>query len=405
MADPQIFEDQASQYVLGQLSEPERREFKARLAQSAELRALVGQLEEGLSVLAMTSPPRQPPRQVWKQVEKALAREAKGRTGFPVFWAGWWRQGWAAAGACLVCWLVYAVWVHGARTPGSSAGPITSGVASQSETSNAQSQAAESNNPRERNATETELALQVLQARTQEVTALSKQVANLSKQVTDLAQDLSNKNLLLSDPSRLKFFQLATVPASGSASGATATAPISTNLQRALFFAMARELGWTPEAPKSAVTGSGNNQAGGNHAPLSVTTNLAGVDFVDLRAGNGESASVPNASSSFTPESAGTFTAALTNAIPGFVSGTNAVLAFDPAVMPTGSSLTFVTVRAFANQSSVGPVVLGNNPTVITVPLDAMAWQGGNVTVILNTSAGSSSIIGQFAVPPTSTAQ
>ena len=94
----------------------------------------------------------------------------------------------------------------------------------------------------------------------------------------------------------------------------------------------------------------------------------------------------------------------MTNAIPGFVSGTNAVLAFDPAVLPTGSSLTFVTLRAWANHSSMGTVVLGNNPTVVTVPLDAAAGQGGNVTVILSTSAGASSIIGQFPVPPASSA-
>ena len=66
---------------------------------------------------------------------------------------------------------------------------------------------------------------------------------------------------------------------------------------------MARELGWAPEALKGAGSGAVNNQTGGNHAPTGVTTNLAGVDFVDLRSGNGEPGSVPNMPS--TPESPG----------------------------------------------------------------------------------------------------
>ena len=205
--------------MLGQLPEPERREFEARLAESAQLRELVRQLEEGLCVMAMTAPQRQPSRQIWKQIEKKLSREARKESVAAGFWTGLWRHGWAAAGACLVFWLVYAWWVTANQPRGVTPAPVASEVISHPPATSADFHLAESPSAAPR--ATTEVALQLLQARTQEVTALSRQVADLSKQVTDLAQDLSNKNVLLSDPSRLKFFQLAAVP--GSANGATGT--------------------------------------------------------------------------------------------------------------------------------------------------------------------------------------
>ncbi len=46
-------EDDAALYVLNGLSAGERRDFESRLAQSADLHALVRELEEGTTALAL----------------------------------------------------------------------------------------------------------------------------------------------------------------------------------------------------------------------------------------------------------------------------------------------------------------------------------------------------------------
>jgi hypothetical protein len=142
-----------------------------------------------------------------------------------------------------------------------------------------------------------------------------------------------------------------------------------------------------------------NKQTAANNFSPSAITNQVGVDFVDLRSSSRESANASNVSSLPVNESSGLTTSSLSNAIPGFVSGTNAFMAFDPTLMPVGSTLTFLTTRSLGQYSAIGTAVLGNNPTVVTVPLAATSWEGGNVTVILSTSAGSYSIIGQFPAP------
>ncbi|MDB6032910.1 MAG: hypothetical protein JWM16_3248 [Verrucomicrobiales bacterium] len=397
MPDSEILEDQASLYVLGRLRESERREFATRLAQSAELRALVRQLEEGLSVVAMTSPQRQAPREVWTRIEKVVSRESRQKSATPGLWACWWRNGWAAAVGCLVCWLVYAVWIHGNRTQGTAPGRAVSEVTSDPRTTNANPQMAEAKNALPRTTIETDKALQLLQARTQEISALSSQVADLNKRVTDLSQDLTQKKALLSDSSRLKFFQLAS-PAGGS--NGERTTPISTHLQRALFLAMARVLGWSKDASANGGAELPGRQQGPGSSSQTTMTNQTGVDFVDLRSGNNEAANGSTFPSPLIMEQPGTLASALSNAVPGFVSGTNAFLAFDPSVTPSGSSLTFFTTRGSGQYSPLGTAVLGSNPTVVTVPLGATSWEGGNITVILGTSSGSYSIIGQFPVTP-----
>src|SRR6266542_4168642 len=105
-------EDEAALYVLGELTAVERREFEARLAQSADLRVLVRELEEGAVALSMASPRRRPPREVWTRIEKAVTSQTRRKVVIPAFWVGWWRHGWAAAAACSVGWLLYALWTH-----------------------------------------------------------------------------------------------------------------------------------------------------------------------------------------------------------------------------------------------------------------------------------------------------
>src|ERR1700704_5991512 len=106
MPDLPLPEDEAALYVVGELTPAERAGFEARLAQSAELRALVRELEEGAVVLAMAAPRRQPPPLVWQGIEKAVAQESGQKLILPAFW----RNGWFAAAACLVGWLFYALW-------------------------------------------------------------------------------------------------------------------------------------------------------------------------------------------------------------------------------------------------------------------------------------------------------
>src|SRR5881628_2649042 len=265
-------EDEAALYVLGELTAAERRAFEARLAQSAELRTLVRELEEGAVALSMASPRRRPPQEVWTRIEKAVASEARRKVMIPAFWVGWWRHGWAAAAACLVGWLLYVLWAHRPGPSGASSMPVASGVNSQAGVTLADSHQDKTGNITQQDNAEDNAALQVLQARTQEIGALRWQIAELTNRMTHLSQALTQQQALLSESSRLKFFQLG--PPYAGSNGAT-TLQVSPDLQRALLLAMARELGWTPSAAPSDVGGT-----------ESTRTAHAGADFVDLRPGS-----------------------------------------------------------------------------------------------------------------------
>src|SRR6266404_3943963 len=130
-----------------------------------------------------------------------------------------------------------------------------------------------------------------------------------------------------------------------------------------------------------------------------------GVDFVDLRQ-NSNSVTAPAGQPPTELAQAGeqepsAAASASSNAIPGFVSGTNAVLAFDSPVVPAGSSLTFLTATASGQLQSLGATILGSNPLVVTVPLGNLSWAGGNFSVIAGTPNGSTNVLGQFPVPGT----
>src|SRR5213078_3689312 len=100
MPEFHLSEDDAGRYLLGELTGAERREFEARLAQSAELRALVDELQEGAVALSMTPPRRRPPPEVWRRIEKRVTDQTRWKLAVPSIWVGWWRDGWAAAAAC-----------------------------------------------------------------------------------------------------------------------------------------------------------------------------------------------------------------------------------------------------------------------------------------------------------------
>ena len=217
--------------------------------------------------------------------------------------------------------------------------------------------------------------------------ALRWQIAELTNRMTHLWQALTQQQALLAESSRLKFFRLS--PPSAGNTGATIP-PVSPELQRALLLAMAHELGWATSAAPSEVG-----------EPESTRTNQKGVDFVDLRPGsNSVPASIGQAPIELEPESS-SLASASNNAIPGFVSGTNAVLAIDSSVVPAGSSLTFLTATSLGQFQSLGSAVLGTNPLVVTIPFTGSSWGGRNVTVMAGTTNGPSNVIGQFSTPGT----
>src|ERR1043166_905917 len=110
-------EEEASLYLLGELSDAASVAFEERLRQSAELRALVRDLEEGATALAISCPRHLPRPQTWQRIERAVRRKSRGSV-VPVFLVGWWRSGWAAAAACLIGWMVYALWTNRSNLSG-----------------------------------------------------------------------------------------------------------------------------------------------------------------------------------------------------------------------------------------------------------------------------------------------
>lgn len=127
MPDPDVLEELASLYVLGQLSPRERADFETRLAASPALRALVHELETSCECLAQAAPALRPPRRVWEQIAARTGAPALVPTAAvasktatppaptaaspaPIDWAGllgqWFgRAGWAVAAILAILWL------------------------------------------------------------------------------------------------------------------------------------------------------------------------------------------------------------------------------------------------------------------------------------------------------------
>ena len=384
MAELHPYEDQAVLYLLGELSPDQRREFESRLAESAELRALLRELEEGSVALAMSAPRRRAPARIWKRIEGVIAREQK-RESITSFWLSWWRYGWAAAAICLVGWLFQAFWPS--RSPGSASVNSLQAIHQPSVATNEvrtvaathQEKAALPAAQRESNQT------------SMEIIGLRRQVADLSGQITYLSQSVSQQQALLLETNRFKFFQLA----SASDGAAATNAPISPALQRALFVAMARELGWLPPGSGAGLSPTGGLLVGQRETGLPATTNVAGVDFVDLRSGS-NTVTNPQPQPETPPGDSPDLYLATSSGVPGFISGTNAVLAFDSTVAVPGAVLRFWS-GGTGGWYAIGSSVLGNNPMVVTVPFSSMG--GGNLTVTSGNSLGSSNVLGQFPPP------
>ena len=367
-------ESNAALYVMGALNSFEKREFEALLAQSDELRAEVHELEEGLLALALTSPRKQPPAQVWKSIEKSVAEVRKSGRALPLPLANWWRSGWAAAAACLLGWILFAFWNPQPEPEVSALPPDFVAIApsmTEAQTNNA---AIDRKSGLEQEmAAETTARDQMLRSRTEEVAALRQQIAGLENQVIYLSQSVTQKQAQLGEPSRIKFFQLA--PFSIANNGGT-NAPLSPALQRAVFLAMAGELGWLPP------DGERLNPGG---------TNEMKVDFVDLRPGRtdvvDEPYSQPKAQSGMelaavptevvpapAPETPTTPPAEASSAIPAFLAGDDLVVAIDATVASSGSQLTFWDETG---THALGSASVGENPLVIRFNATSFRGFGG----------------------------
>ncbi len=388
MPELHLLEDDATLYVLGRLTEAERGEFEVRLAESAELRTLVRALEEGAVAAAMASPRRRVPKQVWEGIEEAVTEDARPRVLDFARWFGWLRNGWAVAAACLVGWLLYAVWPERAGSPGVAPAPLASEVNVQTDGTLMDSARTETVRAVQSAAAAERRSLQIdLLAARRESGALRMQNAELAKQVTHLSQVMAQQQALLAESSRLKFFQLSPPDAAGVV--ATNAKP-SPELQRALLLAMARELGWL-QSPGSFQSGS-------------TQTNQGAVDFVDLRPETNALSAPVNLQSGVETEPTGTPDPLLAsgsgNAIPGFISNTNVVLAFEPsASTPPGSELNFWTQDSAKGFQLLGSTMVAGNPLVVTFSMGVPNSVGMNFTLTPGNAPGSFNVIGQ--TPPT----
>jgi len=234
----------------------------------------------------------------------------------------------------------------------------------------------------------------LLESRLRRIGVLRSQVWDLENQVTQLSQALAKNQALLAESSRLKFLQLASP---SNASGVASTPRLSADLQRTLFFAMARELGWLTPAEIEAL----------RDGPPGTAPNRIAVEFVDLRPGTNRLANLPQlpkadaqvayaAASTPPPTSPPTSGAA----IPAFISGDNMVLAIDSSLAPTGSAVTFWAGTP-GQQQPLGTTVIGENPAAVTIPFVSTSASGWNVTVIAATPGGGSNVIGQFSAHAT----
>ena len=102
---------------------------------------------------------------------------------------------------------------------------------------------------------------------------------------------------------------------------------LSPALQRAIFLAMARELGWLPPA----------SQAGADGITLDPgSSNSWNVDFVDLRPG-ATNLPPPKLEIQDTVNQSAAPAPALGAAIPAFISGNNLIMAIDSSIAAKGS--------------------------------------------------------------------
>jgi anti-sigma factor RsiW len=390
--------DEAARYILGQLSPRARHEFEVQLAQSAELRALVQELEAGIEAMARTVPQRPPPPQAWSPIEQAIAREANRKILRLPSWSGWWRNGWAAAAACLLAFLSYAWWStrpsHSPDTvastdPGDVAPTLTQSVPAVEGSRDAVNVVV----PKafEALAMEVEANLRLdAETNSSELLRLRGQVAAMRSQLAELSATVSQQSAIMGEPGRFKFFSLQGDDLPGAEN---APPTLSAGLQRAIFYAMAQDLGWLPPAPSASVTGSRD--------VVATKRTAWGIDFVELsQTLSAAAGSDPQASSAGTVSfTAANVSVSTSGDIPGYLkrdAGRELVLAFDPTIVPGGSKLEFWSDSPVSGHRLMGSALTGENPMVVTIPTGQI---NGELT-ILSRADGTTApkVVGQFFI-------
>src|SRR5687767_5906238 len=181
MTDFERLEEKASLYVMGELSEADRRDFESQMLHSPELQQLVRDLEEGAVAVALACPPRRPPPFLGRAIEQAIEEDR--RKIIPIFTAQTLRNaGWAAAAACLAVWFFFGIYRNKSLLDAASNnGAAKAGTEGESSRSTAAAlsqsqmqQAAEQKN---------EIARKQAEARQTESERLRADLANLQRQV------------------------------------------------------------------------------------------------------------------------------------------------------------------------------------------------------------------------------
>lgn len=375
--NPESAEDEALLYVLGELTPGQRQEFEARLAESSELRSLLHDLEEGTVAAAMAAPPKLPPSAAWKGIEKSIAQQPCEHAR-PARWIQFLKSGWAAAGACLLGWILYAWWVDApARQLGlpqsTKETPLVSNSSFPSNDHELPAPAVPAN----------EAAHSSYEPQSHAADALQWQVRALENRVAYLSEALARHQSALSETNRIRFVRASGTSANGQGA---AIANLSPGLQRALMLAVARQLGW-------------NSGADLFESNLPLSEKYPGVDFVDFDRGTNATsrpiAAQPAIQSGMT-DSAPTENAGRPEpAVPAFVSGETLVVAIDSTVVPQGSELTFSNGDA---SQTIGMAFLGENPLVATLSLSGFS---SRTFILTATSVSGVSQVFQISVEGT----
>jgi hypothetical protein len=323
-------------------------------------------LEEGATAVAVACPPSKCPPFMWERIERAVKEDQ--RTIVPLFGANSWTVvGWAAAAACLAAWIFFGVYRNDSGPKGTrekvaangSEGSVTNQVA-----------AVEASNARDEKSIEgkNEITTQQQQAKANERESekLRSDLENLQRQIGQMSQALTQQQAMLNEPNRFKMLTLAPTANAAPLNG------LSPQLQRALFLAMARDLGWLGSS--NAMMNPAFEEGPGRSA-----TNMMGVDFVDLRSTNSgpvrfkaEKNGVAETKLAEAPPS-NDGTIQLANAIPGFATATDVVVALDSTVAAVGSDLVF-SIDDGLQVRTLGTASMGSNPLI--VKFQAFANQG-----------------------------
>jgi anti-sigma-K factor RskA len=375
--EPQLPHEQAEHYLFGRLTPAERQAFEARLEQSAELRALVRELEAGLVALALSAPARVAPADAWQNIQTAVARQQRWQQ--PLVWARWLTNGWAVATCLIVAFSLHLFWVRRIAPVATIAGnePMVQPVPEPNTLPSVFAQI-------ETNASI--LIGQNLLPTPPTTNELQMKIAQLESQLATL------KQAAVPPPTNApKGLQLVPQPTRV----ANHRTRLSPRMQQTLLLAVAHQLGWgnSSELPSA-------NSTGHETSLLADGTGTPNVDFVDLPA-PGESSTPPaliaaNSLLDHVPADPGIEGDPTVGGVPMLAWEKNILALIDPSTLTSvNGPLTVWSVDGDGNQLIVGTVAVSGNPTVVTLPDANIA--GGQQYFI--TVGPSNMIIGQFPQP------